>query len=313
MIQIHFSGNSFYCVRGDNLLDVLLKNGCKIPWVCRSGICHSCIMKLTEGNVPNAANVVLNKEQKSQNLFLACQCYPEENVSVQIPQELHHKATIIKTRLINPLLMEVHFVLQKPLKYRPGQHIEIGLGEQSKRRYCLISQPEESCSLIIHLQRRVGGCLSTILFDEPFKSIPVRLGALDGECHYNPTLHRTKPLIIFGEDAAIGVANAVLNDAKYHKHSSSIICLFYMKNQVNTDMLAIKEYNDVHVFKETLPTQEQITSLLEDIDVSKAQCFLFGSVTTVCKIIEFFEINDIDSHQIEKELFGPAPSNGADI
>lgn len=69
---------------GENALSCLLRAGCAIPHSCRAGICHSCLMKMEEGDIPEDAQYGLSENLRRQDFFLACQCYPAGDIKVRL-------------------------------------------------------------------------------------------------------------------------------------------------------------------------------------------------------------------------------------
>ena len=67
---------------GETLLDACLRLGLNIPFSCRGGSCHTCMMRCTGGTVPERAQRGLAPIQVAQGLFLPCVCYPESDMRV---------------------------------------------------------------------------------------------------------------------------------------------------------------------------------------------------------------------------------------
>lgn len=67
---------------GETLLDACLRLGLNIPFSCRGGSCHTCMMHCTGGSVPARAQRGLAPIQVEQGLFLPCVCRPESDMRV---------------------------------------------------------------------------------------------------------------------------------------------------------------------------------------------------------------------------------------
>ncbi|PNB76907.1 hypothetical protein C1X30_31265, partial [Pseudomonas sp. FW305-BF6] len=59
---------------GSNLLDALNQNGVPVPYSCRAGSCHACLVKCVEGLPSDSRPDALSNEQRQQGWRLACQC-----------------------------------------------------------------------------------------------------------------------------------------------------------------------------------------------------------------------------------------------
>jgi len=62
---------------GETLLDAAECNGIELPYVCRSGTCGACAVKLTAGEVSMAASHALSKRDRDSGMILACQAIPQ--------------------------------------------------------------------------------------------------------------------------------------------------------------------------------------------------------------------------------------------
>lgn len=62
--------------RGEKLLDVLLDKGIEAPYSCREGHCGACATTVVSGEVEMEANDVLEPDDLTEGLILACQSHP---------------------------------------------------------------------------------------------------------------------------------------------------------------------------------------------------------------------------------------------
>ena len=70
----------------ETILDAALRNGIKIPYNCRGGICSTCICTKLSGKVWMHYNEVLTTEDENKGLILTCTAHPVTNdVIISIP------------------------------------------------------------------------------------------------------------------------------------------------------------------------------------------------------------------------------------
>lgn len=74
---------------GETLLDACLRLGLDIPFSCRGGSCHTCMMRCTGGTVPERSQRGLAPSQVAQGMFLPCVCRPESDLRVGPKPPLH--------------------------------------------------------------------------------------------------------------------------------------------------------------------------------------------------------------------------------
>lgn len=67
---------------GSNLLDALNQNGVAVPYSCRAGSCHACLVQCVKGLPADSRPDALSAEQRQQGWRLACQCQVIEDLQV---------------------------------------------------------------------------------------------------------------------------------------------------------------------------------------------------------------------------------------
>ncbi|MDP2417585.1 MAG: 2Fe-2S iron-sulfur cluster-binding protein [Hydrogenophaga sp.] len=81
--QIHHAQLGTIRVRPlETVLEASLRLGLNVPFSCRGGSCHTCMMQSMGGPVPERAQRGLAQIQKDLGLFLPCVCYPEADMRV---------------------------------------------------------------------------------------------------------------------------------------------------------------------------------------------------------------------------------------
>ena len=71
---------------GEILLDVLLQNGIKHPYSCRSGACGTCRCKLLKGKISmiEYSQSALRDEERNQGFILACRTKPQSDLVIEL-------------------------------------------------------------------------------------------------------------------------------------------------------------------------------------------------------------------------------------
>ena len=72
---------------GEILLDVLLQNGIKHSYSCRSGACGTCRCKLLEGKISmiEYSESALRDEERNQGFILACRAKAKTDLLIELP------------------------------------------------------------------------------------------------------------------------------------------------------------------------------------------------------------------------------------
>ena len=67
-----------------NLLDSLLAAGIAVPYSCRAGSCHACLVRCVRGELLDAKPEALDEARREQGWRLACQCRVVDDVQVEV-------------------------------------------------------------------------------------------------------------------------------------------------------------------------------------------------------------------------------------
>ncbi|OIP99007.1 MAG: hypothetical protein AUK35_08510 [Zetaproteobacteria bacterium CG2_30_46_52] len=83
MSHVTYQGKTYVCAEDKSLLNNLLDHGVFLPYSCMVGICHSCKLKAICGAPPAYAQQPLTAEEQAQGHFLACLCFPHDDLTVE--------------------------------------------------------------------------------------------------------------------------------------------------------------------------------------------------------------------------------------
>ena len=75
-------------VAGESIYEALKHNGIYLVASCGGkGVCGKCRVKIIEGRSRIEATGKLRKKDREENIVLACQTFPEENILIEIPED----------------------------------------------------------------------------------------------------------------------------------------------------------------------------------------------------------------------------------
>ncbi len=83
MVTLSVDQNRYACQQGETVLDALLRQNINLSFACKKGTCHSCMVRSADVTPPQAAQSGLKNTLIKQNYFLACQCYPEQDMVIK--------------------------------------------------------------------------------------------------------------------------------------------------------------------------------------------------------------------------------------
>ncbi|MDH5230719.1 MAG: 2Fe-2S iron-sulfur cluster-binding protein [Gammaproteobacteria bacterium] len=223
MQKIAFRGREFQCEEKETVLDVLVRNDIPIPHSCRSGVCHSCLVKAVKGRPSIASQAGLKETLAHQKYFLACQCIPENFIEVAIADEsVNHfvDATVISKKKLSEAITRVRIKTDEVIDYKAGQFLNIkGIKEQI-RSYSIASIPSDDF-IEFHIQRMQEGVVSTWLSDQIEVGEHLKVSEPVGECFYLGD-NKDQSLLLIGTGSGLAPLYGIVSDALQQGHSGEI-------------------------------------------------------------------------------------------
>ncbi|SEN12454.1 NAD(P)H-flavin reductase [Pseudomonas sp. ok272] len=222
MPELQVGEHRFSVAPGSNLLDALNRNGVSVPYSCRAGSCHACLVHCLRGEVSDRRPDALSAAQREQGWRLACQCEVVDDVQVAVFDPLldGSPAVVEAADWLSPSVLRLRLAPERPLRYRAGQHLVLWAGSVA-RPYSLASLPLEDRFLEFHLDCRLPGA-----FSDAARRLEVgdsiRLGELrGGALHYDPDWC-ARPLWLLAAGTGLGPLFGVLREALRQGHQGPI-------------------------------------------------------------------------------------------
>ncbi|NUT78060.1 iron-sulfur-binding ferredoxin reductase [Pseudomonas sp. C1C7] len=222
MPELRVGEHQWSVAAGSNLLDALNHNGVAVPYSCRAGSCHACLVQCVNGLPADSRPDALSAEQRQQGWRLACQCQVVEDLQVHTfdPLQDGRPAQVTAVDWLSDSVLRLRLTPERPLRYSAGQHLVLWAGNVA-RPYSLASLPQDDRFLEFHLDCRLPG-----EFSDAARRLnigdPIRLGELrGGALHYDPSWHE-RPLWLLASGTGLGPLFGVLREALRHDHQGAI-------------------------------------------------------------------------------------------
>ena len=206
-----------------NLLDALLEGGIAVPYSCRAGSCHACLVRCVRGEPLDDQPEALSAERREQGWRLACQCRIVDDLEVEVfdPARDGRPAHVVACDWLSPSVLRLRLAPEQPLRYSAGQHLVLWTDTGIARPYSLASLPGEDPWLEFHLDCRLGGA-----FSDAARQLKagdgLRLGELrGGALHYDPGWQQ-RPLWLLAAGTGLAPLYGVLREALRQDHQGLI-------------------------------------------------------------------------------------------
>ncbi|PRP95512.1 Ferredoxin--NAD(P)(+) reductase [Enhygromyxa salina] len=206
---------------GESVLDALLRGGVEVPHACRSGVCGSCTMVCTSGELPEQAQAGLREVEREQGLFLACQCHPRTSLELErLGDDAATAAEVVEHTWLSDSVVRLRLRPRAPLTYAPGQYLPLARADGLTRSYSLASVPSEDL-LEFHVRRVPDGRMSRWLCDEVGPGTQLTLMRPRGSCCY-PSNELDAPLLLVGVGTGLAPLWGVVREALARGHRGPI-------------------------------------------------------------------------------------------
>ena len=208
---------------GSNLLDALHGAGIAVPYSCRAGSCHACLVRCIRGEPLDDKPEALSQARREQGWRLACQCRVVEDLQVEVFDPLKDglPARIHSCDWLSPHVLRLRLLPEQPLRYRVGQHLVLWSASGVARPYSLASLPDDDPWLEFHLDCRQPGAFSDAA--RGFASgQPIRLGELRGGALHYDADWQARPLWLLAAGTGLAPLYAVLREALRQEHRGEI-------------------------------------------------------------------------------------------
>lgn len=222
MAKVIYGGQAYECGAG-SVLDCLTAQGVHVPSSCRSGVCQTCLMRTVKGAVPEKAQSGLKPTLAAQNYFMACSCYPENDIEVVLPEgglgRMH--ATVAGIEYLNADVLGIRLEPSRPFEYKAGQFLNLFKDEDTARCYSLASVPALNEALYLHVRRVPNGLVSGWIFENIKAGDDVTISEAAGDCFYvsgNPAQN----ILLIATGTGLAPLYGIIRDALLNGHQGKL-------------------------------------------------------------------------------------------
>lgn len=259
------------------MLDALNDAGVRVPYSCRAGSCHACLVLCTQGEPLDAMPEALDAGKRQQGWRLACQCRVTSDTTVAVFDPLRDgaPATVCGHDWLSPSVLRLRLEPQRPLRYRAGQHLVLWTTSGIARPYSLASVPGDDAFLEFHIDCSRPGAFVDVARTLK-RGDALRLGELrGGALHYDPDW-QARPLWLLAAGTGLGPLWGILREALRQQHQGPIRVMHVAREHyLSSPLLALAD--QVAALQVELIDVEQFELALSALRVTSRQ-----TVALVC-------------------------------
>jgi NAD(P)H-flavin reductase/ferredoxin len=233
MPVIHYNNKCYSASSDETLLDALLKKGVDFPHSCKIGTCQSCLTKLLDGEVLPEAQMNLKPTLIARDYFLACQCKPKSDMTIELPDkdDTAIASKIIELSSLSHNILRVKVAIDNPTDFRAGQYINLITPENIIRSYSIANVPVQNIEL--HIKLMPSGSMSHWLSKQASVGSSVYFRGPMGDCFYYNPEKSSFPIVLAGTGTGLAPLIGIANDALKNKHNGKIILIHGGMNEAD--------------------------------------------------------------------------------
>ncbi len=222
MTLVRYEGKTFEVGPQESLLDSLNAQGAAIPSSCRSGLCQTCLMQARSGVPPESSQSGLQDALRLEHYFLACLCYPEEDLEVSLQGGARPliPARVIRLERLSETIRLVALRPEAPMTFRAGQFIHLFHETGIFRSYSIANLPSDD-EIQLHVKRQPDGEVSGWIHESLEVNQTINLRGPWGESFYVPG-YPDQPLLLIGTGTGLAPLFGILRDALSQGHKGPI-------------------------------------------------------------------------------------------
>jgi ferredoxin-NADP reductase len=221
--RIEFEGRRHEAEPGETVLAALLRCGETVDYSCRKGHCLTCLLRVTDGDVPRDSQAGVKPTLAAEGYFLPCVGVPDGPLAVDRGRDadLYGRAVIEEIEPLAPFVSRILIKTATPLYYHPGQFVNLRRSDGVVRSYSLASVPRQDALLEIHVKRTANGLMSRWLADPAQVGATVDLQGPNGSCFYLPG-KREQPMLLVGTGTGLAPLVGIVRDALGDGHGGPL-------------------------------------------------------------------------------------------
>lgn len=222
MADVRFKDQKFEWKAEESLLDCLERNGVDVPSSCRSGACHSCLVKVVAGPISPLAQLGLKETWKEQQLCLSCVSKEPADVTIALAdQSVQVGAKVLGKDKLGRDVVRLKLRPDVAFPVRAGQFINLTRADGLTRSYSVASL-ESDGHVELHVRVVPNGKMSAwVASPECGVGQAVSLRGPTGDCFYVDG-RPDQPLLLIGTGTGLAPLVGIARDALAQNHRGSI-------------------------------------------------------------------------------------------
>ncbi|KAB8033286.1 FAD-binding oxidoreductase [Fluviispira multicolorata] len=222
MHSVEYQNIKYLALENESVLETLLRNQIEVSYSCQSGICQSCILRMSEGEIPSESQKGLSTTHKEEKTILACVCKPINDVKIEqtsAPRKIINAKVIFKELAAENIVI-LKIKPEENFQYKPGQFIHL-INNNFSRCYSLASHPTFSNELELHIRIAPNGLMSNWIFNDLKINDTIKIAGPHGYCYYSNE-NKNQNILLIAVGTGLAPLKGILKDTFFNNHQKEI-------------------------------------------------------------------------------------------
>lgn len=241
-LTIESTGDEVEVADGQTILDACLRAGIWLPHACCHGLCATCKVQVTDGEVDHgeASSFALMDFERDEGKTLACCARMESDVTIEadieedpdalgIPVE-DFEGTVTRIVALTPTIKGIHVALDRPLRFQAGQYVNLTLGGEAtlSRAFSLASDPNAPETVELNIRIVPGGVGTTWIHEHLKEGDRIKLSGPYGRFFVR---HSAKvPLLFLAGGSGLSSPRSMILDLLARNETLPITLIYGARN-----------------------------------------------------------------------------------
>ena len=187
---------------GQTILDACLRAGIWLPHACCHGLCATCKVQVTEGEVDHgeASPFALMEFEREERQALACCATLQEDTTIvadldedpdarQIAVE-DFNGEVLSADKVSPSIKIIRLRLDRPMAFQAGQYVNVDVAQLGQRRaFSIANPPSRAGEIELHVRHVPGGAVTTYLHEQLTRGDTLRVAGPYGRFFVRISAH----------------------------------------------------------------------------------------------------------------------------
>lgn len=233
-VRVEPLGAEIQCRADQTVLDACLREGIWLPHACTHGTCGTCKALLLEGELDlgDASPYALLDSERDEGAALICVAKPKGDITIEGEVDAEEGVEVHPVRDYSGVVESLEDVarnvrrlrigLTEPLRFNPGQYIQLDLRNGDNRPYSVASTPGGGELVELHIKRTPGGVATDgWIFEDLVIGQEVSLSGPYGRFSFRPA--RSQPILMLAGGTGLAPLKSIIQHMAETKAGQEVV------------------------------------------------------------------------------------------